>query len=99
MRVDFSPLSKSAEAQADETLLDLARRAGVPLANSCGAIGICARCVVQIVSGEENLSPPTTIERQVASRRNLDPTDRFACQAVVRGDCVVTARYWGGRSR
>jgi ferredoxin len=95
MKVEFSPLGKNAESREDETLLDVARRAGVPLANSCGAIGICARCVVQIVSGEENLSPPTAIEREVAARRNLDPADRFACQAVVRGDCVVTARYWG----
>ena len=93
-KVTFQPLGKSAEAKPDETLLDAARRAGVPIGNSCGAVGICARCRVTIVAGAEVLSPPTTIETQVATRRKLDPDERLACQAIVNGDCVITAGYW-----
>ena len=93
-KVTFQPLGKSAEANTDETLLDAARRAGVPLGNSCGGIGICARCRITVVAGAEHLSPPTTIEVQVATRRKLDPDERLACQAVVNGECVITAGYW-----
>jgi ferredoxin len=88
--VKFVPLGCSAEARANETILDVARRAGAPLGNSCGAIGICARCTVRIVAGAENLSPPTSMEQ----RRNLSADERLACQAVVTGVCEVTTGYW-----
>ncbi|HEY3056161.1 MAG TPA: 2Fe-2S iron-sulfur cluster-binding protein [Thermoanaerobaculia bacterium] len=93
-KVTFVPIGRAAEAKSDETLLDVARRAAVPIGNSCGAIGVCARCRVRIVSGAENLTPPTAIETQVAQRRKLDADERLACQAVVLGDCEITTTYW-----
>ncbi|HKO54745.1 MAG TPA: 2Fe-2S iron-sulfur cluster-binding protein [Thermoanaerobaculia bacterium] len=82
----------SAEAKANETVLDAARRAGAPLGNSCGATGICARCRVRVVSGD--LAPPTSIETRTASARGFAEDERLACQAVVRGDCEATTTYW-----
>ena len=93
-KVSFAPLKRAAEAKADETLLDVARRAAVPLGNSCGGVGICARCAVHVVSGAENLTAATAIETQVAARRKLRADERLACQAVVLGDCEVTTTYW-----
>lgn len=94
MRVSFQPLGSSVEVRKDETLLDAARRAAAPLGNSCGGIGVCARCRVRLVAGSEQLSPPTAIESRVATARSLDPDERLACQAVVRGDCTITTDYW-----
>ena len=94
MNVRFVPLDKSADAKANETLLDAARRANAPLGNSCGGIGICARCSVRIVEGGENLSPPTSVEQRVSKQRGLAAGERLACQAVVFGDCAVTTTYW-----
>jgi 2Fe-2S ferredoxin len=94
MLVSFLGVNLTAEAKADETLLDAARRAGAPLGNSCGGVGVCARCRVRVVSGAENLSPPTTIESRVSAQRNLGADERLACQAVVRGECAVTTTYW-----
>lgn len=85
MNVTFVPLGKEESARVDETLLDVARRARAPIGNSCGGIGICGRCSVRIVSGEENLTPRTGHETGDL---------RLACQAVVRGDCAVTTTYW-----
>lgn len=82
MRVTFSPLSKSGIAQPNETVLDVARRAGAPIGNSCGGIGICGRCRVTVVAGE--VSPPTRWEKDC----------RLACQMVVIGDVTVTTGYW-----
>lgn len=90
----FVPLGRTAVAKENETILDAGRRAGVPIGNSCGAIGVCARCRVKIVSGAENLTAPTEIESRVSERRKLDPDERLACQAVVQGDCSVTTTYW-----
>jgi ferredoxin, 2Fe-2S len=94
MLVTFQGLNLAAEAKADETLLDAARRAGAPLGNSCGGVGVCARCRVRVVSGAENLSPPTTIESRVSAQRGLDAGERLACQAVVKGECAITTTYW-----
>jgi len=94
MQVTFTPLAKTAEARSDETVLDVARRAAVPLGNSCGGIGICARCKVRVVAGAENLTPPTSVEARWAAARGFAEDERMACQAVVRGDCVVTTSYW-----
>ncbi len=90
--VTFTPLGKSAVAKDDETLLDVARRVGAPLGNSCGGVGICARCKVRVVAGAENLSAPTSIE--VKFSKGFAEGERMACQAVVTGDCTVTTTYW-----
>ena len=76
-------------AKENETILDLARRAGAPLGNSCGGVGVCARCKVRVISGE--LSPPTSVEVRFGK---LEEGERLACQAVVTGDCSVTTTYW-----
>lgn len=94
MRVTFIPLARSAESKNDETLLDVARRAGVPLGNSCGGVGICSRCKVRIVAGAENLTAPTTVETRFAAARGFEQDERMACQAVVLGDCEITTSYW-----
>lgn len=85
----FVPLQTSAAAKDNETLLDVARRANAPLGNSCGGIGVCARCKVVVVEG--TLSPPTTMEVRFG---RLEEGERLACQAVVTEDCSVTTTYW-----
>jgi 2Fe-2S ferredoxin len=93
-RVTFVPLDRYAETRADETVLDAARRAGAPLGNACGAVGVCARCRVRIIDGATNLSAPTNLELRMASSRGFADDERLACQAVVNGDCSVTTTYW-----
>ena len=95
MQINFHPLGKNETGRKGETLLDAARRAGVPLANSCGAVGICGRCKVRVVAGTEALTPPTTPEANTAASRSFAADERLACQAVVTGDCTVTTNYWG----
>lgn len=87
-------MGSRAEAKDDETLLDVARRAGVPLGNSCGAVGICARCRVRIVAGAGNLSLPTSMEIRFGGARGFTGDERMACQAVVLGDVEITTTYW-----
>lgn len=94
MRVAFTPLGRAAEAKPNETVLDAARRAGVPIGNSCGGVGVCARCRVRVVAGSENLSPPTSIELRVGGAAGFAADERMACQAAVHGDCGVTTGYW-----
>jgi 2Fe-2S ferredoxin len=93
-KVAFEPLGKVSDAHADDTILDAARRAAVPLGSSCGAIGICARCRVTVLSGHGNLTPPTAIELRIGRDRGFAADERMACQAAVLGEVVVTTGYW-----
>jgi ferredoxin len=92
--VTFIPIGKAASALPNETLLDVARRAGAPLGNSCGGVGICGRCRVRVLSGAENVFPPTSIELQTMTNRGFESDERLACLTVVNGDCSVTTSYW-----
>ena len=76
------------------TLLDAARRAGLPMASACGADGLCARCGVEILAGAESLSAETEAERRQKRRNRIDPMLRLACRAAAEGDVEVTAGYW-----
>ncbi|HYM61723.1 MAG TPA: 2Fe-2S iron-sulfur cluster-binding protein [Thermoanaerobaculia bacterium] len=92
--VTFEPMRVQTEARENETILDVARRAGVAIGNSCGAIGVCGRCRIRIVNGAEPLLPPTSIEVRLSQQRGFEEGERLACQAVVIGDCAVTTSYW-----
>jgi ferredoxin len=95
--VTFAPLGLTAAARDNESLLDVARRASAPLGNSCGGVGVCTRCKVRVLEGAGQLSAPTSIELRFGAANGFAPDERMACQAVVRGDCVVTTTYWGPR--
>ena len=94
MHVMFTPLGTTAETKPNETILDAARRAGAPIGNSCGSVGVCARCRVRVLAGADNLSAPTTIELRVAAQRRFADDERLACQAAGWGDVEVTTGYW-----
>lgn len=83
MQVTFAKIGKTALAKPNETVLDVARRAGAPIGNSCGGVGVCGRCRVTLVDGD--VSPPTRFETS---------EKRLACQMIVVGDCTVTTTYW-----
>ena len=94
MRVTFTPLCSTAEAMPNETVLDAARRAGAPIGNSCGSVGVCGRCRVRLLAGAKNLSVPTMIELRISAQRGFRADERLACQAVVLGDVEITTGYW-----
>ena len=83
---------------AGTTLLDATVRAGLPIARSCGADGVCAKCALRIVAGVDALSPETPREAELKSRNRIDADLRLACRAHVHGDVVATALDWGSAS-
>ena len=51
--VRFLPDDISIEAKVGENLLDVAARGGVYVPASCGGDGVCGKCKVKVVSGED----------------------------------------------
>ncbi|MBL4725936.1 MAG: adenylate/guanylate cyclase domain-containing protein [Rhizobiaceae bacterium] len=93
------------------TILDISRLAGVPHMSVCGGRARCSTCRTLVLSGGEELSPPTDAEAELLGKLKADSNIRLACQAKVLGDIeirplinpqnhVATSRYtdplgWG----
>lgn len=65
-------------------IAEICEEAGVPFA--CTE-GVCGTCVVQIVSGEENLSEPTQEEMDFLGDEAGE--ERLACQCKIKSGTVT----------
>jgi 2Fe-2S ferredoxin len=70
------------------TLAECARRGGLEIIQICEGEGICASCLVKVISGLENLSPIQSKEEATLEEACVKSTYRLACQAKVLGDVV-----------
>jgi len=93
-RILFLPSKLEARVAPGSNLLEAARETGLAVASACGADGICGRCGLEIVEGENTLAPPSEREVRVRDRNRVDPKLRLSCMLTVEGDLVVTAPYW-----
>ena len=57
---------------------------------NCGGYGQCGTCIVEVVDGEENLSPRTPVEK--AKLKKKPQTYRLACQALVLGTVSIKTK-------
>ncbi|MGC9505601.1 2Fe-2S iron-sulfur cluster-binding protein [Baaleninema sp.] len=57
---------------------------------NCGGYGQCGTCIVEVVEGMENLSPPTEAEKR--KLRKKPDSYRLACQALVNGPVSVKTK-------
>ncbi|MDG0815007.1 2Fe-2S iron-sulfur cluster-binding protein [Bdellovibrio svalbardensis] len=64
----------------DETVLNVAIRAGLPIDHTCGGFGTCGTCVVFVRAGLENLPPRNEIEAEMAQDRGFLKEERLCCQ-------------------
>jgi ferredoxin len=57
---------------------------------NCGGYGQCGTCIVEIVSGMENLSPKTPFEQRKLKKK--PESYRLACQTLVNGPVSVKTK-------
>lgn len=92
--VRFEPSGLTVVVEPGTLLLDAARQAGLPVAQSCGGFAICSWCRMQIMSGSANLVPIEPREALLHKREGFRENERASCQTGVMGDVVVTTTYW-----
>jgi uncharacterized 2Fe-2S/4Fe-4S cluster protein (DUF4445 family) len=85
IKVHFKSENVTVDAMRGENLLDVARKAGVGIAASCGGDGVCGTCKVIIDRGEVEGLPAA----QLCSE-DIDSGVRLACQCRVMSDLEVT---------
>ena len=87
-KVKFKSDGKEIEVPKGTSLTQAAEDAGASIPFSCKA-GVCMSCLVNVVSGGENLGPVTDNEKATLEGFGAKPNQRLACQCVVEGDVVV----------
>ncbi|HME72819.1 MAG TPA: 2Fe-2S iron-sulfur cluster-binding protein [Myxococcota bacterium] len=90
----FLPSGRTLRVMPRTNLLEAARAAGLPIAQACSGEGLCARCAVLVLRGDQGIAPETERESQAKRRNRVAPELRLACQAVPTADVDVTASYW-----
>jgi len=86
-QIEFEPIGRRDSCPADQSLLEAAQQLGVDLISLCGGEGTCGRCKVQILAGQ--VSPPTSVEKEVLSADELLAGYRLACQTYPRSDLKI----------
>ncbi|HEX2522209.1 MAG TPA: 2Fe-2S iron-sulfur cluster-binding protein [Terriglobia bacterium] len=92
--VRILPDSVTVEVKAGTSLLASASAGGVELMRSCGGIGACTSCRVQILEGQDRLSPMGTAEAEQLRESGILRTHRLSCQALVFGNVIVERPRW-----
>ena len=92
--VQFPKDDRSVRVPVGTPLIDAVRKAGMPIARSCGGEGLCGRCGVQILEGSAAVAAEAPDEARAKERNRVDPDLRLACRVHVRADLVVAAPYW-----
>jgi uncharacterized 2Fe-2S/4Fe-4S cluster protein (DUF4445 family) len=85
--IEFEPLGLRAPCPSGESLLACAQRSGLQLTGTCGGLGKCKTCRVQIITGK--VSEPTPTENEFLPRPDLENGWRLACQTYPKSDCRV----------
>jgi ferredoxin len=88
--------TKTVQVEEGKTLYDELERQGTVLPHGCLA-GSCGSCKIEVLSGAENLAPPSAIESNTLAsiKENLGPDKmagriiRLSCRAKVKGDVSI----------
>lgn len=75
-------------------LMKSLRENGRPVASSCGGQGICTKCLLSVIKGNEFLSKPNQNEIDLKDIQQFPKGMRMSCQVRVEGDVTVDAPYW-----
>ena len=55
---------------------------------------MCIKCLVTVVDGAQNLSPPDREELDLREVHDFPKTDRLSCQTTILGDVTLDTKYW-----
>jgi uncharacterized 2Fe-2S/4Fe-4S cluster protein (DUF4445 family) len=88
-RVRFEPLGVEADCAPGESLFEVARRLGVPVATACVGNATCGLCRLKILAGAEHLSPLNAAERKHLGNVYFITAERLSCQARVLDGTVT----------
>ena len=76
-------------AENEQNILTVMRDAEVYVKSSCGGHATCGDCMIKVVSGEDNLSPPPFEEIKLLGNVFHITKERLGCQTKITGDVTI----------
>ena len=70
-------------SSSDGVLLSSVCDAAIDISHSCGGMGTCGTCRIEIISGLEKLASRNDVENEMATDRGFAANERLACQTTV----------------
>lgn len=88
-------VGKGANLRRSLMLHGMTPHAGLQKIINCRGLGLCGTCWVEVLEGEENLSPPSKMEGLPTSpcKKVGVPGRRLSCQVRVYGDCLIRLHH------
>lgn len=87
-------LNKEIVVEQNANLMKSLLDADLPVASSCDGEGVCAKCKIKVLSGNEKLKSPNEVEAFLIESNNISKEFRISCQVSVCNDISVDATYW-----
>ena len=81
IKISFLPCNTSVQVSSGASLLDAARKASVKIDSNCNGMGVCGKCLVKQVEGDNNHHHPD--ELRLVGESNLKQGIRLACRTTV----------------
>lgn len=88
-KVTLKPSGNVVEVEEGQNLLMALRENDTYIKSSCGGHASCSDCIIKIVSGEDNLTPPPFEELKLLGNVFHITKERLACQTMVCGDVTI----------
>ncbi len=92
--VRCEPSGRESTVVHDTNLLDALLQIGMPVSQACDGVALCGFCRVEIITGEENLTPAGAEEMKILASLHADDHERLACCSRVLGPVTLTTDYW-----
>ncbi len=89
IKITLDKLNKSFEIKEGESLLSLLKRNDFDIKSSCGGCASCGDCVIEIVSGENNLNEISFEEKTLLGNVFHITKERLSCQTMAYGPVTI----------
>lgn len=86
--ITFANTNQVAEVARGTRIVEAAEKVGANMVFGCRE-NDCGDCMVDVLAGSENLSPPSALEIKLLKDKFAKSTNRLACQAMIWGDVTV----------
>lgn len=88
-KVTLLPQQLEIDVNAGESVFAAIRRVGVLVPTACNGKGTCGLCRVKVISGKENLDPPSPVEVRHLGNTYFITKLRLSCQVHPTGDVTL----------
>ncbi len=88
-KLTIKPFGKTVEVSESESLLLELKKNGYNIKSSCGGCASCGDCIIEVISGDKNLTMQTFEETRLLGNVFHITKERLSCQTKITGDVTI----------